>query len=84
MPGEAVAVLWHQSGKDDLGRPIVRHHLDLYVQSDSWVARKALGLLGPAAPRMAKDGAAQLLTFFSAVARHLHDHPEKTNRLLAD
>ncbi|HEY8504857.1 MAG TPA: hypothetical protein VIL46_09765 [Gemmataceae bacterium] len=83
VPARAVAVLWHRTGLDEQGRPVVRHQLDLYLQTDSKAARLVARMLGPAAPRLAEDGAQQLLMFFSGIARYLARHPEQTRELLA-
>ena len=40
-------------------------------------------MVGPAAPRMAEQGAEQLLLFFSGPARHLYKHPDEVPTLLA-
>jgi hypothetical protein len=41
-------------------------------------------LIGPAAPRMAQDGAEQMLLFFSGIARYVDRHPSKAKALLAE
>lgn len=84
VPARAVAVLWHQSGKDEQGNSIIRHRMDLHLQTDSGVAKVATRVLGSTAPRIAKDGTDQLLFFFSGVARFLNSHPNRAVELLAD
>ena len=39
-------------------------------------------MAGPAAPRMAEEGAEQLLFFFSGMARYLEKHPDQMAALL--
>ena len=53
------------------------------IQTDSKAASAVLRLVGPAAPRMAEQGAEQLLLFFSGPSRYLFDHPEESAKLLA-
>ena len=53
------------------------------IQTDSKAAAAFLRIVGPAAPRMAEQGAEQLLLFFSGPSRYLFDHPEETAKLLA-
>lgn len=83
VPGRAVAVLWYRHGLDDEGRPVVRHHLDLYMQTDGTAAGLIARVLGATAPDLAQEAAGQLLYFFSGVARHLDARPEETQQLLA-
>ncbi len=53
------------------------------IQTDSKAAAAVLRLVGPAAPRMAEQGAEQLLLFFSGPSRYLFDHPDEAAKLLA-
>ena len=53
------------------------------IQTDSKAAAAVLRVVGPAAPRMAEQGAEQLLLFFSGPSRYLFDHPNETAKLLA-
>ena len=39
--------------------------------------------MGPSAPRVAEQGAEQLLYFFNGIARYAQTHPEKAENLLA-
>src|SRR5262245_16638804 len=72
VPVKAVAVLQHAAGEsDESGRVLIRHQVDVFLQTDSKAAGLVARLLGPAAPRMAESGAGQLLLFFSLMARHL-------------
>ncbi len=82
VPIRAVAVLRCLKRRDADGRTIVTHDVDVYLQTDSKAAALVMKLLGPAAPRLAEQGAAQLLLFFSGIARHLEAHPEETMSLL--
>jgi hypothetical protein len=82
IPVKAVAVLRHNRRTDDSGQVLVTHEVDVYLQTDSKAAALVTRLLGPAAPRMAEQGASQLLMFFSAMAKHLDEHPEELPKLL--
>ncbi|MCE9529843.1 MAG: hypothetical protein K8T89_01680 [Planctomycetes bacterium] len=81
---KAVAVLHHTLKIDDIGQTVIRHQVEIYLQTDSKAAVLVTKLLGPAAPRMAEDGSEQLMLFFSGIARYLDRHPEKTRALLAE
>ena len=84
VPVRAVAVLHHvrQMGAD--GRSVITHHTDVYVQTDSKAAAAVARLVGPTAPRLAEQGAAQLLLFFSGLTRYFEQHPEDIGILLAE
>jgi hypothetical protein len=80
---KAVAVLRHPSKPAAGGHETYTPSIEVYFQTDSKAAQAVLRLFGPAAPRMAEDGAEQLLFFFSGLARHLYKHPEKVPSVLA-
>lgn len=82
VPVKAVAVLHHSQRADESGQTLVSHDVDIYLQTDSRAAAMVARLLGPAAPRMAEQGASQLLMFFSAMAKHLDEHPDQVPTLL--
>jgi hypothetical protein len=82
IPVKAVAVLRHSKRSDDSGQVLVTHEVDVYLQTDSKAAALVTRLLGPAAPRMAEQGASQLLMFFSAMAKHLDEHPDQVPALM--
>ena len=54
--------------------------MDVYVQTDSKAAALVTRLLGPAAPRMAEQGATQLLMFFSSMAKYLDERRQVPTR----
>lgn len=83
VPVKAVAVLRHPSKPANNGNETYSPTLQVYFQTDSKAANAVLRLLGPAAPRMAEEGAEELLYFFSGLARHLYKHPEKVATVLA-
>jgi hypothetical protein len=78
----AVAVLRHSRRTDENGQALISHDVDIYVQTDSKAAALVTRLLGPAAPRMAEQGAMQLLMFFSSMAKHLDERPDQVPVLL--
>ncbi|HEY1380149.1 MAG TPA: hypothetical protein VGF55_25325 [Gemmataceae bacterium] len=82
VPVRAVAVLRHTRRSDASGQVLVTHEVDVYLQTDSRAAALVTRLLGPAAPRMAEQGASQLLMFFSAMAKYLDEHPDQVPTLL--
>ena len=84
VPVRAVAVLRHGVKKDTDGTPLIRHQVEVYLQTDSKTAALVLRMLGPTAPRMAEQGAEQLLMFFSGVARYIDRHPSRAQALLAE
>ena len=57
--------------------------IQLYLHSDSRAAQALLRILGPAASRMAEQGAEQLLLFFCGPARYIYRHPDELDRLLS-
>lgn len=82
VPVRAVAVLRCSKRRESDGRTFVTHEVDVYMQTDSKAAALITKLMGPAAPRLAAQGAEQLLLFFSGIGRHLEAHPDETLTLL--
>jgi hypothetical protein len=82
IPVKAVAVLRHTKRADDSGVVLVNHEVDVYLQTDSKAAALVARLFGPAAPRMAEQGATQLLMFFSSMSKYLDEHPDQVPTLL--
>ena len=84
VPVKAVAVLQSPRSKVDpaTGEATFKPVVNVYIQCDSKLAAAALRLAGPSAPRMAEEGAEQLLFFFSGVARYLHKKPDQIETLL--
>jgi hypothetical protein len=75
----AVVVLRHPAA----GANALKPEVAAYVQTDSRAANAILRMLGPAAPKLAEQGAEQLLYFFSGVARYLAKHPDQVQAVLA-
>jgi hypothetical protein len=84
VPVRAVVVLRHRDGADRLGRTLIRHQAEVFLQTDSKTASLITRLIGPAAPRLVEQGAAQLELFFSGLAWYLDRHPERTEKLLSE
>lgn len=83
VPVKAVAVLHAVRKAVDDDSAMMKPTISVYLLTDSRAANAVLRIVGPAAPRMAEQGAEQLLLFFSGVAEHLHRHPEKVETVLA-
>src|SRR5262249_40619629 len=49
----AVVCLHHIEGKDEDGKPAIRHRVEVYLQTDSRAVALAARLLGASAPRLA-------------------------------
>lgn len=84
IPVKAVAVLQApRSEPNKEGYCTFKPVVNVYLQCDSKLANAALRIAGPSAPKMAEEGAGQLLYFFSGVARHLEEKPDQVEALLA-
>ena len=82
VPITAVAVLRAPRTPGSVGESAtVSPTLRVYMATDSRAAATVLRLLGPAVPRMAEQGADQVLMFFSGPARYADRHPEKAAEL---
>lgn len=79
----AVAILHHVRRADSAGRAVVTQETTIYLHTDSKAASLIARILGPAAPRLADQGAAQLLLFFSGLTRYFTEHPAEIESLLA-
>lgn len=84
IPVKAVAVLQAPRGAPNKeGYCTFKPVVNVYLQCDSKLANAALRIAGPSAPKMAEEGAGQLLYFFSGVARYLEKHPDQIEAVLA-
>lgn len=84
VPVRAVAVLRAPRQPDDLGDAgELRPTVTVYLLTDSRAANAVLRVAGPAAPRMAEQGAEQLLLFFAGPARYIYRHPDQFEKLLS-
>lgn len=84
VPVKAVAMLRHKIALDREGNTVVRHQVELYLQTDSKAAALLTKMLGPTAPRLAEQGAEQLQMFFGGMARQLQRAPQNAEGLLAE
>jgi hypothetical protein len=82
IPVRVVVVLHHVEGRNASGQPMMQHHADLFVQTDSRTASLVARLMGPSVPRMAEQAAGQMEMFFSALAWYLDQHPAKAENVL--
>lgn len=84
VPVKAVAVVKYPS-KPTATEGVVKltPEASVYLLSENRAANALLRMVGPAAPKMAEEGAEQLLFFFSGVATHLRNNPDKVQTLLA-
>ena len=83
VPVRVVAVLHYPRLRDRFGVVRVTHEVDVYLQTDSKAAALVTRLIGPAVPRLAEQGANQLLMFFSSLTRYCELHPEDVEGLFA-
>jgi len=83
IPIKAVVVMLHPKKAADDGTTTIGPVTHVYLQTDSKAANVVLRLLGPTAPKLAEQGAEQLLFFFAGIAKYVQKHPEKSEELLA-
>lgn len=83
VPVKAVAILHAPREANLAGSARFKPSVKVAILTDSRAANALLRMVGPAGPRMAEQGAEQLLLFFSGVAAYIHEHPEKMEQLLA-
>jgi hypothetical protein len=84
FPVTGVAVLNHSDTPRVGGDSKIKHQVEIFLQTDSKAASVVTKVLGDEAPKMAQQGADQLLAFFSGIARYSHDKPEKVEALFAE
>jgi len=83
VPIKAVVVLNHPRRVGLDGQRIVSQETNVYLQTDSKAAATIARIVGPSVPRLAEQGASQLLLFFSGLTRYFDRHPEDIDTLLA-
>lgn len=81
IPARAIVILHHATARDTLGRPLIEHQADLYLQLDSRAASIIARLMGNSAPRLAEQGLGQMELFFSALVAYLERHPDLADGL---
>ncbi len=82
VPGRAVVVMLYPKQPLGNGTAIVSPVAQAYLQTDSRATKVVMRMLGPAAPRLAEQGAEQLLFFFAGIARYVQQNPDKSGELL--
>jgi hypothetical protein len=80
----AVFVVNLQDGRDETGRPAVRHRGELLIQTDSRAARLVARIMGASAPKTAEQYVGQIQAFFAAMAWYLNEHPSRQESLLKE
>ncbi len=72
---KAVVVLQIRESKDFLGRSVIRHQAEVFLQTDSKTAQVIARLLGRTATRSGEHLVGQMEVFFSALAWYLDRNP---------
>lgn len=84
FPVSAVAVLNHSEKQRSTGDHTIKHQVEIFLSTDSKAANLVAKVLGDNAPKMAQQGAEQVLMFFSGIAKYTHDKPEKATTLFEE
>jgi hypothetical protein len=79
---KAVLLLNLSEGQDSLGRPSLRHQMQLQLRADSAVVAMAARLFGASAPHLAEQYVGQIETFFGALAWYLNENPKQAEAML--
>jgi hypothetical protein len=82
VPVKAVVVMMHPNKPLEGGAAVMQPVTQVYLQTDSKAASVVLKIIGPTAPKLAEQGADQLLYFFTGIARYLQKHPDRRDELL--
>jgi len=83
VPVKAVAILHAPRSAEKDGLSTFKPTIQMHLLTDSRVASTVMRVVGPAAPKMAEQGAEQLMFFFSGLARYTQKKPEQVEVLLA-
>jgi hypothetical protein len=78
----AVVVMRHAESVDPVGRRLIHHQAELYMQTDSKAAALMARLVGSTAPKLAEQCVGQMEIFFSALVWYLDRHPDRMDALL--
>jgi hypothetical protein len=81
-PVRAVVILRYHESLDPLGRTLIHHQAELYMQTDGRALSLMARLVGNSAPRLAEQCVGQMEIFFSALVWYLDRHPERIETLL--
>jgi hypothetical protein len=77
-----VAVYAARTAPDEAGKSIFRPQVNIWLLCDSRLAKGVLRLAGASAPKLAEEGADQLLYFFSGIGRQIARQPDRLAELL--
>lgn len=83
VPVKAVAILTHPQKAMKDGVASFSTSVQIFLVSDSKAATAVMKLMGPAAPKVAEQGAEQFLEFFNGIADYVQKNPTKADALLA-
>jgi hypothetical protein len=83
VPVKAVAIVRHPQTAMTDGNISITPTIQVFFQTDSKAAATIMRIAGPAAPRMAEEGAEQLLFFFSGMSKYLQKNPDQVTALLS-
>jgi hypothetical protein len=84
VPVKAVAWLKFASVETKTpGLAVISPEIQIWLQTDHKAANAVVRLAGPAAPKMAEDGAGQLLYFYSGIGKYLQKNPAAAQGLLS-
>lgn len=83
VPVKAVVVVTFVQKPAANGATTIVPAAQAFVVTDSKAANTVMRMLGPTGPKLAEQGAEQLLFFFSGIAKYLQAHPGKADELLA-
>ena len=78
----AVVVVYHTEATDGLGRPTIRHRVEMALHTDSHALAAAAKLIGASAPHLAEQYVGQIQMFYGALAWYLNQHPRHAAVLL--
>lgn len=82
MPVQGMVIMHHSESRSPSGEPVVHHHADLYVITESKALGMTARLFGTSANRVAEQGIEQMQFFFSGMSRLLTRYPERADELL--
>ena len=83
VPVKAVAVITRRESTNAKGEKVLQPVAQVFLLTESRGASLILRMLGPTAPKLAEQGAEQLLFFFNGVGNHISRNPEQIDQLLA-
>ncbi len=84
VPVQFVLLLRHGERPATSDRTLIYHQADVFVQTDSETAALIARLLGPSVDRLAEQYLGQMELFFSGLVWYLDQHPDRTQKLLAE